>query len=230
MTSAEYARPAPPGAAPQGPPLPRVGEPAATGYAPTASGVPLALAGFGFSLTILSLANTGIVDMRTATMFVPVALGTGALAMLVGGLWEFRANNLFGATFCSAYACFLLTTALILQFYGPTISTTAGPANFSRMFGAYLIVWALFTAMLAVGARVINAPAFIAFVLLVAVYVLLGIANLLSGPAAVALTKAGGWVGLADSLAAFYLCSALVLNDVSGRYLLPVWPSRRTAR
>jgi hypothetical protein len=46
------------------------------------------------------------------------------------------------------------------------------------MFGAYLIVWALFTAMLALGAHYVNVPAFAAFVLLVVVYVLLGIGNL----------------------------------------------------
>jgi succinate-acetate transporter protein len=135
------------------------------------------LAGFGFSLTILSLANAGILDQRTAPMFVPVAMGTGALAMLVGAIWEFRRNNLFGATFCGAYACFLFTTALIVQFYGPMITDAAGAANFRHMFGAYLIVWALFTAMLSVGARYVNAPAFTAFVLLIVVYVLLGIGN-----------------------------------------------------
>jgi uncharacterized protein len=225
MTSADFAqRAAPPAAAPQQPPMPRAGDTPATDYAPTASGVPLALAGFGFSLTILSLANTGILDQRTAPMFVPVAMGTGALAMLVGGIWEFRRNNLFGATFCAVYGCFLFTTALIVQFYAPIVTAAAGAANFSHMFGAYLIVWALFTAMLAVGARSVNAPAFLAFVLLVVVYVLLGIGNLVGSPAAAtALTKAGGWVGLADSLAAFYLCSAIVLNDVSGRSLLPIW-------
>jgi len=76
-------------------------------------------------------------------------MGTGALAMLLRGIWEFRCNNLFGATFCAIYACFLFTTALILQFYAPIITDAAGATNFGHMFGAYLIVWALFTAMLA---------------------------------------------------------------------------------
>jgi succinate-acetate transporter protein len=136
---------------------------------------------------------------------------------------------LFGATFCGAYACFLFTTALIVQFYGPMIVAAAGAANFRHMFGAYLIVWALFTAMLSVGARYVNVPAFVAFVLLIVVYVLLGIGNLVdSAGAANALTKAGGWVGLIDSLAAFYLCGAIVLNDVSGRTLLAI-PTARAA-
>ncbi|WP_255569965.1 GPR1/FUN34/YaaH family transporter [Amycolatopsis sp. FDAARGOS 1241] len=114
-----------------------------------------------------------------------------------------------------------------MQFYALMITDTAGPANFGRMFGAHLIVWALFTAMLAVEARVLSAPAFTAFVLPVVVYVLLGLANLAgSGATATALTEAGGRVGL-DSFVAFYQCSAVVLNDISGRGLLPVWPARR---
>jgi succinate-acetate transporter protein len=232
MTTADFThRTAPPEVPPQQqPPVPSRGDAAGSAYAPTASGVPIALAGFGFSLTILSLANTGILDQRTALMFVPVALGTGALAMFVGGIWEFRGNNLFGATFCTAYACFLFTTALILQFYAPMITDAAGAANFGYMFGAYLIVWALFTAMLAVGARYVNAPAFTAFVLLVVVYLLLGIGNLVRSPdVANVLIKLGGWFGLADSLAAFYLCAAIVLNDVRGRALLPIWSLARLA-
>jgi succinate-acetate transporter protein len=181
------------------------------------------LAGLGFSLTILSLANAGIVDPRTAPMFVPVAMGTGALAMLLGGILEFRGNNLFGATFCAMYACFLFTTALVIQFYAAVIADAAGATNFRHMFGAYLIVWALFTGMLSVGARYVNVPAFAALVLLVVVFVLLGIGNLVeSAAAADALTRAGGWAGLLDALTAFYLCAAIILNGVSGRVLLPI--------
>jgi succinate-acetate transporter protein len=225
MTSTETPRPAAATPTEERHAPPTVTAPVAPSYPPTASGVPLAVAGFGFSLTILSLANTGIIDQRAAGMFVPVALGTGAVAMLVGGLWEFRGNNLFGATFGVAYACFLFTTALILQFYQPRVTEAAGATNFRHMFAAYLIVWALFTAMLTVGARYINAPAVAAFSLLVVVYALLGVANLVSSTGAINFfTKAGGWVGLLDSLAAFYLCAGAVLNEVRGRTMLPLWP------
>ena len=65
----------------------------------------------------------------------------------------------------------------------------------------------------------------------VVVYVLLGIGNLVgSAGAANALMKAGGWFGLVDSLAALYLCAAIVLNDVSGRTLLPIWSASRGTR
>ena len=41
-----------------------------------ASGVPLAVFAFGFSVIILSMANAGWIDAR-AGLFVPVAFGTG---------------------------------------------------------------------------------------------------------------------------------------------------------
>jgi hypothetical protein len=40
----------------------------------------------------LSLANAEIINIQ-AGIFVPIAFGTGALGMLVGGLWGFRPGN-----------------------------------------------------------------------------------------------------------------------------------------
>ena len=106
----------------------------------------------------------------------PVAFGTGALGMLVGGIVEFRNGNLFGATFGVAYACFLFTTPMILRWFAPEIALdrVAGVGGFGDSFGAYLLVWAVFTAFLTFGAYYVNLPAFLAFLLLVIVYVLVG--------------------------------------------------------
>jgi succinate-acetate transporter protein len=192
-------------------------------YPATASGVPLAVACFGFSLAVLSLANAHIVDPRAIGIFVPVALVTGGLGMFTGGVAEFRAGNLFGGTFGVIYACFLITTGLILRYFAPGIIAASGVDGFGDAFGAYLILWAIFTAMLTVGAYYINMPAFIAFGLLVVVYVVLGI-NSIVQPQSTTLAKVGGWIGLADSAAAWYLASALVLNATTGRQVLPLFP------
>ncbi len=78
----------------------------------TATGVPLSVFTFGFSVGILGLVDTGILSGLATGMFVAVALGTGALGLFVGGLWDFRGGNLFGGTFGVAYGLFLLTTGL----------------------------------------------------------------------------------------------------------------------
>jgi hypothetical protein len=48
-----------------------------------------AVIAFGFSVMALSLTNAEIINIQ-AGIFVPIAFGTGALGMLVGGLWESR--------------------------------------------------------------------------------------------------------------------------------------------
>jgi uncharacterized protein len=188
----------------------------------SASGVPLAVFGFGFSLFVLSFANAGIVPTG-ANLFVAVAVafGTGALGMLVGGLWEYRNGNLFGGTFGVGYACFLFTTALMLRWIGPEITAAAGPKAFGDAFGAYLIIWAVFTAFFALGAWRINMPAFIAFALLVVVYLVIAIYNI-SAPSGTGLLKLADWVGVVDSCAAWYLGFGRVLNPMFDHEILPL--------
>ena len=189
-----------------------------------ASGVPIAVIGFGFSVIALSLANAEIVKLE-ANLFVPVAFGTGALGMLVGGLWEFRNGNLFGATFAVAYACFLFTTALMLRWFAPEIAAeeVAGASGFGDAFGAYLILWAVITALFAYGAYYINMPAFLAFVLLAVVYLLVAIVNI-SQPEANTLLNIAGWLGIIDGLCAWWVGMGLTLNTMGPAPRIPLIP------
>jgi uncharacterized protein len=192
-----------------------------------ASGVPLAVFSFGFSVIVLSMANAELFNLQ-ANLFVPVAFGVGALGMLVGGLMEFRNGNLFGATFGVAYACFLFTTPMILRWFAPeiTLDRVAGVGGFGDSFGAYLLLWAVFTAFLTYGAFYVNLPAFLAFFLLVIVYVLVGIVNI-TAPDSNTLLNLAGWVGLADGICAWWVGFGLVLNDMGPRPIIPMPPAAR---
>jgi succinate-acetate transporter protein len=194
-------------------------------YPRTAIGTVLTVFAFGFSVAVLSLVNAHILNAATLAIWVPVAIATGALGQLIGGLWDFRANNLFAATFAVIYAGFLLSTALILKFFAPGIITAAGAANFGDAFGAWLILWAILTIPFAVGARYVALPVFVAFVLLAIVLSLLGIANIAgTGSLATDLTKLAGWLGLATTTAAWYAGSAILLNITCNREMLPLYP------
>ena len=189
-----------------------------------ASGVPLGVFAFGFSVLMLGLANAELFNIN-AGLFVPVAFGTGALGMLVAGLMEFRSSNLFGATFCTIYACFLFTTPMILRWFGPEISLdrVAGVGGFGDSFGTYLLVWAVFTAFFTFGAYYVNLPAFLAFLLLTVVYALAGIVNI-TAPETDTLLNIAGWVGLADGLCAWWLGMGLLLNGMGPREIFPLVP------
>jgi uncharacterized protein len=192
-----------------------------------ASGVPLAVFAFGFSVLALSMANAEFFN-PAAGLFVPVAFGIGALGMLVGGIMEFRNGNLFGATFGVAYACFLFTTPMILRWFGPEISIgrVAGVGGFGDSFGAYLLMWAVFTAFLTYGAYYVNLPAFLAFFLLILVYVLVGIVFITS-PSTNTLLHIAGWIGIADGICAWWVGFGLVLNDMGPRPIIPMPPAAR---
>ena len=194
-----------------------------------ASGVPLGVFAFGFSVLMLGLANAELFNIN-ASLFVPVAFGTGALGMLVAGLVEFRSSNLFGATFCIIYACFLFTTPMILRWFAPEIALdrVAGVGGFGDSFGAYLLVWAVFTAFLTYGAYYVNLPAFLAFLLLVIVYVLAGIVNITS-PTSSFLLNLSGWVAIVDGICAWWVGFGLVLNDMGPRPVIPM-PHTRGSR
>ncbi len=87
-------------------------------------------------------------------------------------------------------------------------------------------MWALFTAVFAIGARSISWAAFAPFSLAFVVLIVLAIANL-GGTASwtTDVAKVGGWFALLDSFAAGYLGAALLVNISTNRPLLPLFPS-----
>jgi uncharacterized protein len=187
-------------------------------------GVSLSVGVFGFAVIMLGLAEARVFTPNAVGIFVPVALGLGAFGLLLGGVFELRANNVFAGTFSLFYAGFLLATGLILRTFSPDIIKAAGAGGFGDAFGAWLLLWCIFTAGLALAAYHINMPAFLAFVLLALAYLLLGLANIgESGGTVDFLTKAGGWVLIADGLCAWYLSWGLAVNSVIGEKI-PLFP------
>jgi uncharacterized protein len=196
----------------------------AAAFVPEAGiGLPIAVGTFGFSVLMLGIPNAGLVNGDAAKLFIAVALGTGAFGLFIGGMMEYRANNIFGGTFALFYSAFLLTTATMLRVFAGEMDR----ATFAAGFGTWLLLWCVFTFMLSWAAWYINIPAFLAFVLLAIAYLLLGLANF-SGPGVAAvLSTLGGWVLIADGLVAWYLSWALAVNPVIGNKL-PLWRFKDT--
>lgn len=186
------------------------------------SGVPIAVIGFGFSILTFGVFNIGAVDMGAFPFFPYVAMYCGAIAMAFGGIWEARSANVFGATFSMAYACFLVTTGVLVQYVQPQVVGAAGQAAFNEAFAAWLFLWTVFTALFAIGAWYINLPALLAFVLLAVAYFAAGVAAITTGNVSTAFTRIAGWVALGDGIAAWYLGVGILLNGMSGRTMFPM--------
>jgi len=194
-------------------------------FAPQAGiGVSLSVGVFGFSVLMLGMASARIFTPAATSIFVPVAIGLGAFGLLLGGIFEMRANNVFAGTFSLLYAGFLLATGLILRgTFSPDLAKAAGALGFGDAFGTWLLLWCVFTAGLTYAAYYVNMPAFLAFALLTVAYLLL-LANISNpGDFATFMNKAGGWVLIADGLAAWYLSWGLAVNSVVGERI-PLYP------
>lgn len=194
-------------------------------YPATASGQPLALGGFGLSLAMLSVINAGWVTGNSLGFVVVAAWSFGSVAMIVAGIWDFRANNLFGSMWAIAYGCFWISIGLVLQFVGPSVAAAAGTDGFGDAFGTYLVLWGIFTAYMMVCAYFVAGPAFVAFLLTAVVFVVVG-TSYITSPSNLSdsLLKVGGYVGIVDAAVAWYLSAALAINATAGRPLLRFWP------
>lgn len=189
--------------------------------APVANGVPTSVFGFAIVVTMLSLANSGI--LSSGTTFVPIAMVLGFLAIGIGGLYELRNGDIFGGTFGVVYATFLLTTGVILRFFAPAADADAATVNgFGDEVGAFFLLAALLSVVFALAARLVNLTAVLAFALLAGVLLFAGLANIIGGDTGASLTKIAGYIGLLDGVAAFYLASGILLNVMHGRDMLPL--------
>jgi len=136
-------------------------------------------------------------------------------------MWEFRTGNTFGAVAFSSYGAFWISFYLLLT---KTLLAASTPAAVA----VYLYAWAIFTTYMFIASLRTTGAVALVFFLLAVTFFLLAIGNAGSSSSVL---HAGGWVGLATAVVAWYASFAGVLNSTFGRVVLPVVPlSRPTTR
>jgi succinate-acetate transporter protein len=174
---------------------------------------PLGLAAFALTTFVLSFFNAGLVSEKGLPVVLGVALAYGGIAQLVAGIWEFRNNNTFGATAFCSYGAFWLSFFVIEQF------EDIPAANAGAAVGLYLIAWGIFTTYMWVASFRVSVAVNLVFVLLAATFIVLGIGN---ANGTDSIVKAGGWIGIATAIVAWYASFASVTNKTFGRIVMPV--------
>jgi len=192
------------------PPAPSIADPA-----------PLGLAAFALTTFVLSFFNAGLVSSTGEPIVLGLALAYGGLAQLLAGMWEFRNNNTFGATAFTSYGAFWLSFWALNQFFASKI-----PGNeLGSAVGLYLIAWGIFTSYMFIASFRTTAAISLVFLLLAITFIVLGIGQ---AGGTENIIKAGGYIGIATAIAAWYASFAGVTNSTFGRTVLPVRPFTRT--
>jgi len=184
---------------------------------PIADPGPLGLGAFAMTTFVLSMFNADLVGKGGEPIVLGLALAYGGLAQLLAGMWEFRTGNTFGAVAFTSFGAFWLSYWAFVQFYAKTVPA----ADAGHAVGLYLIAWGIFTTYMLIASLRTTAAITAVFLLLAVTFFLLGIGNAGAHPNIV---KAGGWVGLATAVVAWYASFAAVTNSTFGRTVLPVRP------
>jgi uncharacterized protein len=188
------------------------------GWTPADPG-PLGLAAFALTTFVLSMFNADLVGRSSEAVVLGLALAYGGIAQFAAGMWEFRTGNTFGAVAFTSFGAFWISFWALVTFFEKDLGANAGAA-----VGLYLWAWGIFTSYMFIASLRTTGAVALVFFLLAITFILLGIGN--SG-ADDSIVKAGGWVGLATAIAAWYASFAAVTNSTFGRTVLPVVPLRR---
>ena len=181
---------------------------------------PLGLGAFAMTTFVLSMFNADLVSRSGEAVTLGLALAYGGLAQMLAGMWEFRTGNTFGAVAFTSYGAFWISFWAFVQFYASSIPA----ADAGHAVGLYLIAWGIFTAYMFIASLRTTAAIAAVFILLAVTFFLLGIGNAHGSDS---LVKAGGWVGLATAIVAWYASFAAVTNSTFGKTVLPVMPLKR---
>lgn len=180
---------------------------------------PTTLGLFGLAIVTLVASSQKMELTSGLSLVLPWAIFLGGIAQLIASLFDFKHNNLFGATAFSAYGLFWIGMAMSwlikLGCFGNTLAQAVDVTQLGFVFIGYMILTIVFTIS---GLKMSKAM----FVLLLLIVVLfLGLALDSFGCGHVWHVVAA-YAELAISLLTFYVLAAKYLNSFFGRNIIPV--------
>jgi uncharacterized protein len=195
---------------------------------------PLGLAAFALTTFLLSAVNAGWATNTTGFDWWGYAIAYGGLAQLLAGMWEFRNNNVFGATAFSTYGGFWIGIGLWLHFQVPVSAAAAGfnALSLDRDLGWILLAFLIFNTYMLIISTQLNTAVFTVFLTLELTEIFLVLGNFTTKvvqlppfkapPPHNALIVIGGIIGVVTAAAAWYTSAAGVINGLKGGVVFPV--------
>jgi len=150
-------------------------------------------------------------------MILAMGLCYGGTAQIIAGIMEWKKGNTFATTAFISYGFFWLSLVALVVL--PKIIPTVAATNESAL-ASYLSIWGLFTAVMFLGTFRLNRALQVVFGTLTILFFLLAIGDFTGASAS--FKHATGFEGIVCGLAAIYTGLAQVLNEVSGKTVLPL--------
>ncbi|KAF8154720.1 Gpr1 family protein [Crassisporium funariophilum] len=182
---------------------------------------PLGLFSFASTTFMLSLYNLQTRSIHHPNVVVGMAIFCGGLAQLLAGMWEFPRGNVFGGTAFTSYGAFWMSYATILIPGSGILDTFKDdPTELASGLGIYLMAWFMVTFFLLIAALRKNWGFIVLFVFLAVTFLLLAAGEF---TAKLAITKAGGVLGVLTAFIAYYVgLSELLASEDMAVVRLPL--------
>lgn len=180
---------------------------------------PTTLGLFGLALITLVASSQKLGLTQGYSLLVPWAFFLGGLTQIVASIFDFKHNNLFGATAFSAYGFFWIAMGmswLVKQgSFGAEMAADADMAQLGAVFAGYFLL----SVVLTVSALKMTKTMFWLMTLICLLFLCLALSGFGLGHG---WSLAAGVCELAISLLAFYVLAAKYLNSYFGKMILPV--------
>ena len=190
---------------------------------------PLGLSAFALTTFVLSSSNAGFLFPKAGAggaAVLGLAFFYGGLVQIIAGVWEFRRNNVFGATAFCSYGGFWLALGFTLLPGSGIAASLVADKSLTTGIGVFLLGWTIFTGLMFVGTLRLTLAHIVVFGLLFLTFLCLTI-GFLSGAGGASWIQIGGWLGIVTALAAWYLALSVVLSSVK-LVNLPTMPMNRS--
>ena len=180
---------------------------------------PTTLGLFGLAIVTLVASSQKMELTSGLSLVLPWAIFLGGIAQLIASLFDFKHNNLFGATAFSAYGLFWIGMAMSwlikLGCFGNTLAEAVDVKQLGFVFIGYMILTIVFT----VSGLKMSKAMFVLLLLIVVLFLGLALDSFGCGHVWHAVAA---YAELAISLLTFYVLAAKYLNSFFGRNIIPV--------
>ncbi|MGE5190180.1 MAG: acetate uptake transporter [Gemmatimonadota bacterium] len=166
------------------------------------------LMGFATTTMATGLHNVGYWG---AGPVLALAIAFGGTAQFIAGVVDLRKGSIFGGSAFMAYGAFWVSL-FVLDYVLPKTGITATPKD---LFG-YFLMWTLFTLSFFVASIKVGNHLAVLFGILLLAFLMLDGVTLGMIPAVIT-----GWEIFITGLVAWYIASAILINSVYGRKVLP---------
>jgi succinate-acetate transporter protein len=183
----------------------------------TANPAPLGLLGFGMTTVLLNLHNAGYYELNS--MVLAMGICYGGAAQIIAGIMEWKKNNTFAATAFISYGFFWLSLVTLI------VLTKLGLGAPSDETAAYLAMWGLFTGVMFLGTLRLNRALQVVFGTLTILFFMLAFGDFTGANAD--FKHVTGYEGIVCGFSAIYTGLAQVLNELSGKIVLPLGPVKK---